>query len=437
MNRIPWKQIGRGLSLTHLTILIFVAISLIYAASPHGRPAFFDLRHGAEITRVALNLVQEGGFAHPYYALPTGPTAHTAPAYVLLFALVAKLFGIGSTGAMVLWALNIGFLALQLALLPMLSNRLGLGVAPGVLAAAFGVVVQPYRVLLEWESLFTGALLVALCVVTLPYFKAPRDWRHSVLLGFLWGVAILTNPECVLLLFAWPRIAAIENSPELLLRARRAMLVVVAGAALACLPWFIRNYRQFHSVFFIRDNFGLELSTSNNACARPTMLENFTTGCHDRTHPNANSAIAAEVADEGEIRFNHDRLRQAKAWIVSNPRAFAWLTWRRFLKFWFPNLNGLRYAIPMGIVTILSFAGLALLYRNHRQAALLFSSTLFVYPLIHYVLQFEARYRYPIFWATFLPAAYAVLEFIRRLRGAPQPYRGAAEQENDLVPIMK
>lgn len=437
MNRIPWKQIGRRLSLTQLTILIFAASFLIYAVSPQGRPAFFDLQHGAEITRVALSLVQEGSFAHPYFALPTGPTAHPAPAYVLLFALVAKLFGIGWTGAMILWALNVGFLALQLALLPMLSNQLGLGVAPGVIAAAFGVIVQPYRVLPEWESLFTGALLVVLCVLTLPHFKAPRDWQHSVLLGFLWGVAILANPECVLLLFAWPHVAAMENSPELLMRARRAMIVVVASAALVCLPWFIRNYRQFHAVFFIRDNFGLELSTSNNPCARPTMLENFTTGCHDQTHPNANPAMAAEIAEEGEIRFNQDRLKQAKTWIASNPRTFASLTWRRFLKFWFPYLNGLCYAIPTGILTILSFAGLGLLYRNHRRAALLLSSTLFIYPLIHYVLQFEARYRYPIFWATFLPAAYALLEIVRWLGGTNRPRANVAEQENELVAIMK
>ena len=381
--------------------------------------------------------MQEGSFAHPYFALPTGPTAHTAPGYVLLFALVAKVFGIGGTGATVLWALNIGFLALQLALLPALSSRLGLGVAPGVLAAAFGLIVQPYRVLLEWESLFTGALLVVLCVVTLLYFKAPRDWGHSALLGFLWGIAILTNPQCVLLLFAWPHIAAMENSPELMLRARRAMVIVVAGAALACLPWFIRNYREFHAVFFIRDNFGLELATSNNSCAGPTMLENYNSGCHDQTHPNANPAIAAQVADEGEIRFNHEKLQQAEDWIASNPRAFALLTWQRFLKFWFPYLNGLRYAIPTGILTIFSLVGLALLYRNHRRAFLLFSSTLFLYPLIHYVVQFEARYRYPIFWATFLPAAYAVLEIIRRLRGTPQAHTNPPVPEIELVPMMK
>jgi hypothetical protein len=437
MNRIPWKQIGQGLSLPKLTILIFIASSLIYAISPQGKLAFHDLRHGAEITRVALTLVQEGSYAHPYFALPTGPTAHTAPGYVLLFAFVAKVFGIGGTGATVLWALNIGFLALQLALLPALSSRLGLGVAPGVLAAAFGLIVQPYRVLLEWESLFTGALLVVLCVVTLLYFKAPRDWGHSSLLGFLWGIAILTNPQCVLLLFAWPHIAAMGNSPELMSRARRAMVIVVAGAALACLPWFIRNYREFHAVFFIRDNFGLELSTSNNSCARPTMLENYNSGCHDQTHPNANPAIAAQVADEGEIRFNHEMLQQAEDWIASNPRAFALLTWQRFLKFWFPYLNGLRYAIPTGLLTIFSLVGLALLCRNHRRAFLLFSSTLFLYPLIHYVVQFEARYRYPIFWATFLPAAYAVLEIIRRLRGTPQAHTNSPVPEIELVPIMK
>src|SRR5512135_1553438 len=165
MNQSSPGEIGGRLSLQRIALLIFAASYLIYAISPQGRPSFSDLTKGAEIPRVALSLVQEGSFAHPFYSLPTGPTAHTAPAYVLLYALVAKVFGIGWIGARVLWALNVGFLALQLALLPMLSDRLGLGVVPGVIAAVFGAAVQPYRVLVEWESLFTGALLVALCVM--------------------------------------------------------------------------------------------------------------------------------------------------------------------------------------------------------------------------------------------------------------------------------
>lgn len=435
MISTSFKKNGHELSLTQRTILIFAASFLIYAASPQGRPTYFDLHHGAEITRVALTLAKQGDFAHPFFSLPTGPTAHTAPGYVFLYALVAKLFGIGLAGATVLWALNLSFLALQLALLPLLSSRLGLGGVPGVVAAVFGIVVQPYHVLLEWEALLTGALLVVLCILTLSYFKAPREWGRSALLGFLWGIAILTNPECVLLLFAWSHIAAMENAPMQLARVRRAMLVVVAGAALACLPWILRNYGQFHSVFFIRDNFGLELFTSNNSCAQPTMLENYLSGCHMRTHPDANPAIAAEIAEEGEIRFNHDRLKDAIAWIEANPAAFSSLTARRFLKFWFPSLDGLRYSIPMGVLTFFSFAGLAMMFRKHRQAAMLFSSTLFLYPLVHYILQFEARYRYPIFWATFLPAAYAFVEVFRMMRGMPEPVGGTVEETDQPVSI--
>jgi len=436
MKQTPEAQFGR-FSTAQLVLLIFCASGLIYMVSPQGRPAFTDLTHGAEVTRVSLSLAHTGDFANPFFSLPTGRTAHTAPAYVFVYATVARLFGDGFAGARILWALNIGFLALQLALLPVLSKRLGLGVFPGAIAAAFGVLFQPYRVLPEWESLFVGALMVALCVLTMPYFKAPRTWEFSALLGFLWGIAILACPQCVLLLFAWAHIAAFENSPEQLARARRAMVIVVAAAAMACLPWFVRNYQRFHAVFFVRDNLGLELATSNNPCAAPTLLANYNSGCHLLTHPNENVGLALEIIDKGEIRFNRDLLHIAFAWIQSHPGAFAWLTARRFLKFWFPYLAGYRYGIPSGILTVLSFAGLAFMFRRNRLAAWLFSSTLLLYPLINYVVQFEARYRYPIFWATFVPAAYAVVEFVRWLRRAPARPESAGEERNDLVPVLK
>lgn len=423
-------------SLTRLTLVLFVCCALVYAVSPQGRPAFYDLKHGGEITRVAMTLAIEDSFAHPYQPLPTGPTAHTAPGYVLLYALVMKLFGFYWTGAMVLWSLNVGFLALQLALLPLLSKRLGLGIYPGVTAAVLGAVFQPYRVLPEWESLFAGALLVTLCVLTIPFFQAPKDWRSSLLLGLAWGFAVLTNPEFILLLFAWAHIAALRNSPALLSRARQAMLVVVGGVALACLPWFIRNWREFHAVFFIRDNLGIELSVSNNSCARPTLLENLISGCHQQTHPNANIQVAEQLMDQGEVRFNQLRLRQAVSWISSHPREFLWLTAQRFRRFWFPFLGSFRYALPMGLLTILSLAGLAWMFQENRLAALLFLSTLVIYPLIHYVVQFEARYRYPIFWATLLPAAYALEKLIRRRKVAEDIPQNSAQPEHEFATLQ-
>jgi hypothetical protein len=431
------SRMDRSLSTTHLAILIFALSFLIYAFSPQGSPTIYNLAQPGEVARVSRSVAERGTFGDPFSAIPTGFTAHVAPAYVFVYAAVAKLFGMGRAGAIALWSLNVGFLALQFALLPVLSDRLGLGVLPGVFAGVLGVVVQPYRVVPEWEPLFVGALIVVLCVVMLPYFKSPCDWQHSALLGFLWGVAILASPQSALLLFAWSYAAASENSPELLARARRAMLVVAAGAAFACLPWFIRNYQRFHAVFFVRDNFGLELSTSNNACARPTLLENLNSGCHFKTHPNPNPNIAGEIIDKGEIQFNHEQLRKALAWISSNPRAFASLTGRRFLKYWFPYLGSLRYAIPTGVLTILSFAGLAVLFRKNRRAAWMLASVLLLYPLVHYVVQFDARYRYPIFWATILLAAYAVCETANWMRKAPQPCVSDVKQQVETVPALK
>lgn len=415
-----------------LTALLFIAVAVIYALSPQGRRSYSDLAKGAEVSRVAMSLAEEGSFAHPFYPLPTGPTAHDAPGYVLIYAGIARVFGTGLTGAEALWALNIAFLALQLALLPALSERLGLGAAPGILAAVFGVIVQPYRVLVEWDSLFTGALLVVLCLLTWSYFRAPGDWRRSLLLGMLWGAAVLTNPESVLLLFVWAHVAAAGGARHRLGETRRAMLVVVAGVALACLPWFLRNYEVFHSVFFVRDNLGLELYTSNNPCARPTMLENLTSGCHALTHPNANAELAAQVVEKGESGFNREMLRRALSWIAANPGAFAALTAKRALRFWFPFLGGYRYAVPMAGLTILSFAGLFWMREQKRAATYLFAATMAVYPLVHYLIQFEARYRYPVFWVTLLPAAYAIMKLTHWPKQARSIRQIEADEEREM-----
>ena len=382
---------------------------------------------------VSLNLDRTGTFANPYYYywIPTGPTAHTAPVYVLLHAFTANTFGVGLEGSRVLWALNVGFLSLQLALLPALAVELGLSAATGVLAAVLGIVVQPYRVQVEWEAILTGALVVVLLVLTLRRFKAADEPWRFLPLGLLWGIAILTNPECVLLLLVWSGLAVMQSSPEMRARSRQGLAWLVAGAALACLPWTIRNYEQLHSIFLVRDNFGLELYTSNNPCAQSGAYENLMSGCHWLTHPYGNQAIEMEVLRKGEVSFNREMLRRALTWITSNPRAFISLTEKRFVRFWFPGLGGWRYSIPMGILTAISLPGLMWMRRESRWATWLFGATLLIFPLIHYVVQFEARYRYPIYWATFLPAAYALIHMFRR-RGTRPVAAGVPERVPEL-----
>jgi hypothetical protein len=162
-----------------------------------------------------------------------------------------------------------------------------------------------------------------------------------------------------------------------------------------------------------------------------------------RLHPSDEIPvlIVGEVMDKGEIQFNRERLHQATAWISANPQASASLTWRRFVRFWFPYLGGFRYAIPTSILTVFSFVGLALMFWNqsgiNRRAALILAAPLLLYPLVHDFVQFEARYRYPIFWATFLPAAYAILECINCLRKAPEPGTNAPGKQNQMVAPLR
>ena len=73
----------------------------------------------------------------------------------------------------------------------------------------------------------------------------------------------------------------------------------------------------------------------------------------------------------------------------------------------------------MAALTILSFAGLYWMREQNPSATYLFAATMVIYPLVHYLIQFEARYRYPVFWVTLMPAAYAVI----RLTRAPKQSR--------------
>ena len=123
------------------------------------------------------------------------------------------------------------------------------------------------------------------------------------------------------------------------------------------------------------------------------------------------------------------------AWIASHPGAFAELTAQRGVRFWFPYLGGYRYAIPMGALTVISVIGLALIYRENRIAAFLFAATLFAYPLIHYPVQFEARCRYPIFWATRIPAAYALTRVVQRSRATSGDQEKSSNTRDELVRV--
>ena len=248
-----------------------------------------------------------------------------------------------------------------------------------------------------------------------------------MLLGAVWGVLILTNPVMLTLLCAWSLCVIVAQQTrathfELPKFIKRYTAVVVV-ALLVVSPWIARNYARFGAFIFVRDNLGLELYTSNNSCASPTLEQNIQSGCHAKTHPNPTASIAAQVASRGELQFNRARLRDALSWIAGHRAAFLSLTARRLRQFWFPNLESWRDTIAVWLVTIVSLAGWWILKEKDRLAAWMMASTWLCFPLIYYVVQGDPRYRYPIYWTSLLAAGYALAQMIQWSRKTAPRHR--------------
>ena len=90
----------RARSMSGLVLLLALGVRLTLLFGFHryevGRP---------EPIRIAISLAHHGGFANPY-AIPTGPTAHTAPLYPMLIAPLYAIWGDTHRADMARFALN-------------------------------------------------------------------------------------------------------------------------------------------------------------------------------------------------------------------------------------------------------------------------------------------------------------------------------------------
>jgi hypothetical protein len=118
-----------------------------------------------------------------------------------------------------------------------------------------------------------------------------------------------------------------------------------------------------------------------------------------------NPAEAAAVIREGEPAYNSRKLHTALAWMSQNSARFAALTAGRIQLFWFPEVG----SSLLTLITIMGFAGAALLFKRNRPAFWPLAIPLALYPPVYYVTQNIPRYRYPIFWISFLLAGHALV----------------------------
>ncbi|MDR3699196.1 MAG: hypothetical protein P4L56_06140 [Candidatus Sulfopaludibacter sp.] len=373
-----------------------------------------------ESVDVARSLAAGKGFADPFGALETGPTAHVAPLLPLILAGVLRLTGDTPRFTLVVMVLCVALHALHMVLLLPLSRLLLADFRPGVWAALYASIVPTMPVFPQWEVIWsaTGAMLFCLATARLVRSRRPY-WIQGAAGGALCGLLLLLNPAQLMLCGAW--MAYLWFRDRIPLRQWTILAVsFLVAAALVLAPWTIRNQRQFGALFLVRDNFGLELYSSNADCADARDYINGLNGCHERMQANLNVHEAELVRDMGEVNYNRSRLAIAKQWIHDHPARFAGLALRRFREFWFPSPGEAGpYAYSVWVVTALSIAGLILMARRRNPAVLAILAILALYPAVYYVVQSAPRFRFPILWVSLLPAGLAMQQAFAALRKRP------------------
>ncbi len=375
-----------------------------------------------EAGRVAFSLATTGTFANPWPILPTGPTAHVAPAYPFILSELILLFGTGHTGWWAIRILTIAVFTLQWALLPWVASVWGLSRRIGYIAAGIGVLMPIPGIFFKWEAIFVALALVLLAGLTGLVVSRPFSNLLWCLLAVGWGIALLFSPAVLLVGLAWSLIAVYLLRKTITVK---KMAVLAFVPLLIITPWIARNYRAFHHIFLLRDNMGQTLAFSNNDCTTGWVKKDLSSGCLTRMNPYDTLEVAERVVREGEYQFNQDYLHDGTSWIGRNPGKFLSLTALRVRYFWFPPADSEEGWLAslniwmICVLTALSVPGLYFIYARRRETAILLLSALLLYPAVYYLAQLDLRYRYPILWITVFSAAAALYEVASRWAGKP------------------
>ncbi|HXG35165.1 MAG TPA: hypothetical protein VNJ11_17505, partial [Bryobacteraceae bacterium] len=164
-----------------------------------------------ESENIARNLASTGEFANPYPS-PTGPTAHSAPAYPFLWSLVFRASETDAEGRLGCLILNAVLASLAYALLPLLGAVAGLPVVVGMLAGVLAACVP--RV---WGDLMLDAggtqlralTWIVMQLLTLYWFRGNVVSRLGwFAYGACWGGAFHVDPSLLPVFVFWTVVVA-------------------------------------------------------------------------------------------------------------------------------------------------------------------------------------------------------------------------------------
>lgn len=387
-----WVQTGGRLAASPILIFLVALaarIRVLWQLLPSH--AWINFYPWNEPSHIAWALVSGFGYSAPWRGTPIAPTAQQPPVFPLLMAGIFKLAGTYSlTSLWIATVLNAVFSACTAVLILRLGKR-DFSDATGILAAWIWSVwlYEAAASIRLWESSLAG-LLLCLTLWWLPQLADDRRAWLWWLFGVLAGLSAHTNTTMLAmfpLFYAWLWISSKTRKPI----PQRLLIASIAIFVLCFVPWSIRNYRTFHRVLPLRDNFGLELWIGNHEGATEAQVYPRAFPLNDPTEYN----------QMGEMAFMEAKLHAGMQFIREHPASFLRLSAYRFAYFW-SQPRGSWWFVP----SLLAWMGMVLALRRSPVSAPPYALVMLVFPFIYYVTHTFPSYRHPmepvvILFATF------------------------------------
>jgi 4-amino-4-deoxy-L-arabinose transferase-like glycosyltransferase len=387
-------------SVSFIALFSFVLRMAYVVYMSHLIPArvLADVPFQNEVGNVASSLAQGQGFCC-VFRQPTGPTAWLSPVYPLLVAFLFKIFGTFTLRSFYA-AVTLNCIFSALATFPLFSSAkriagLKLAVVAGWVWAIFPIgIILPFQWI--WDTCLSVLFAATLLWSTLDLKESSRP-RDFVQYGFLWGVALLTNPAlgAVLpFLLGW-LLYQHRGSRSLQLKLAAASLAIVV---LSCLPWTIRNFVQFHRFIPLRSNFSYEFWSGNN--------EIFDEHSHEVNRITRFEQVRL-YSQQGENEFLHEKMKNALHFIRTHPSLYAQLFSRRIVATWFgtdsplrdfqaADSNFIRSILAWNALSLIGILiGLLRLYLQNRSLFLPVAAFPIFFPFTFYIAHTTLRHRHP------------------------------------------
>ena len=377
-----------------------VAIALLQGA--HAGQLSKIWESGPEISNIASSLASHRGFSSPF-GVESGPTAWIPPVYPSLLAGIFAVVGLRSSLAA---ATILGFQAVFAAVTCIPLYAVARRTFDDRVAAwsSWAWALFPHEVVMPglfvWETFLSGLLAVVLCDLSI--CERGDDSGGVVAGGLLWGFAALTNTA--LLSFMPLFLFAMYHRKDVAVAGKRLATVILISI-LTVGPWVARNWHVFRTFVPVRSNFGEELWKGNHAGGKGRI--EFGIG------PADNPIQRERYRRMGEIAYVRQRRMQATEFIRQNPDRYARLLLYRFEYWWWAQGESAPIFIFYRLLTVMSLVGIVLaLLRIRNPRMLILLGAILIYPLVYYLTDVYARYRYPIEPFMMIFAGFALSQWV-------------------------